>query len=147
MNLWRKWKFLRTAESDMQEELQSLREIAGPRELGNLTYASEAARGVWRWTWLDDIWRDVRHAFRVLARQPGFTAVAVLSLGLGIGANVAIFSLIDRVLWRQLPVREPERLVSFVGGPAPISGSSNFRRDRRRCCRASWRAPATWSGN
>src|SRR5207249_3442797 len=94
---------------------RSLREMADPRELGNLTYAAEEARGVWRWAWLDNLWRDVRYAFRVLARQPSFTAVAVLSLGLGIGANTAIFSLIDRVLWRQLPVREPERLVNFVG--------------------------------
>src|SRR5688500_12923208 len=115
MSLWRKLKFRRTAEAEMQEELRSLREMAGARELGNLTYAAEEARAVWRWMWLDNLWRDVRYAFRVLARQPSFTAVAVLSLGLGIGANAAIFSLIDRVLWRQLPVRTPETLVSIGG--------------------------------
>src|SRR2546426_10279511 len=95
--------YRRAQEQDMQDELQSLQQIAERHELGNLTYAAEEARGMWRWTWLDNLWRDVRYALRVLARQPSFTAVAVLSLGLGIGANAAIFSLIDRVLWRQLP--------------------------------------------
>jgi hypothetical protein len=47
--------------------------------------------------WLDDLWRDAKYAVRVLSRQPAFTAVTVLSLGLGIGAKAAIFSLIDRV--------------------------------------------------
>src|SRR5687767_12496672 len=115
MSIWRKLKFQRSAEAEMQEELRSIQEMAGARELGNLTYAAEEARGQWRWTWLDNFLRDVRYAVRVLARQPSFTAVAVLSLGLGIGANAAIFSLMDRVLWRQLPVREPERLVSIQG--------------------------------
>jgi len=54
---------------------------------------------------------DLRYAFRTLASQPGFTTVAVLSLALGIGANLAIFSLADAVLWRSLPVTEPESLV------------------------------------
>ena len=116
MNAWRKLKYLlpsyrRSEEREMQEELESLTAIAGPRELGNLTLAAENARGVWGWAWLEGIVADVRYALRVLARRPSFTAVAVISLALAIGANAAIFSLMNALLWRDLPVREPERLV------------------------------------
>src|ERR671912_567760 len=67
---------------------------------------------------------DLRFAVRTLGRSPGFTAVAVVTLGLGIGANTAIFSLMDQVLLRLLPVREPERLV-VLDGPGPFSGSTH----------------------
>jgi putative ABC transport system permease protein len=80
---------------------------------------------VWRWNsvgYLDDLIRDVRYALRTLARAPGFTAVVVLTLALGIGANTAIFSLIDALMLRTLPVREPGQLVEllhqFRGEPA-----------------------------
>ena len=105
-----KW---RDRERDMQEELKALEAIAGRKRLGNLTLAAENARAVWRWDWFDAMVADLRYALRVLARQPSFTAVAVLSLGMGIGANAAIFSLMNTLLWRQLPVRQPERLVTF----------------------------------
>ena len=105
--------YRRAEEREMQEELAALEEIAGRRELGNLTLAAENARAVWGWEWLQSLVRDARYAVRVLARQPSFAVVAVLSLGLGIGANAAIYSLMDTLLWRQLPVREPERLVRY----------------------------------
>jgi hypothetical protein len=60
------------------------------------------------------IWRDGRYGLRMMRRSPGFTAVAVLSLALGIGANTAIFSLINTMMLRRLPVREPEQLVELL---------------------------------
>jgi predicted permease len=66
-------------------------------------------------------WRDLKHAFRGLRKNPGFTIVVVLTLGLGIGANAAIFSLMDQVLLRALPVRDPGQLVQ-LDGPGPFRG-------------------------
>lgn len=62
----------------------------------------------------DSTWQDVRHAARTLLRSPGFTAVAVLSLALGIGANTAIFSVINTLMLRSLPVSRPEQLVELL---------------------------------
>src|SRR5208282_2311254 len=59
------------------------------------------------------MWNDLRYGLRTLRRSPIFTIVAVASLALGIGANTAIFSLLNQVMFRMLPVREPERLVVF----------------------------------
>src|SRR5471030_2777152 len=61
------------------------------------------------------ILRDLRYAFRALARSPLFTSVALLSIALGIGANTAIFTLVDEVLLRELPVKNPDQLVLFNG--------------------------------
>jgi putative ABC transport system permease protein len=58
-----------------------------------------------------DLWQDLRFGARMLMKQPGFTLITVLTLALGIGANTAIFSLVDKALIRKLPVEEPERLV------------------------------------
>jgi putative ABC transport system permease protein len=117
MGLFRKLQYLlpgrRAAEErEMRAEFEALQEFADPRDLGNLTLAAENARAVWGWSWLESLAADVRYAVRVLWREPSFAAVAVLSLALGIGANAAIYSLIDRVLWRQLPVADPESLVT-----------------------------------
>ena len=60
------------------------------------------------------IWNDIRYALRLMRRSPGFTAVAVLSLGLGIGANTAIFSLFYTIVLRQLPVEHPGQLLELV---------------------------------
>jgi putative ABC transport system permease protein len=69
---------------------------------------------MWRWNSIERLWQDVRYALRMTRRTPGFTAVAVLSLALSIGANTAIFSLINTLMLRMLPVHEPEQLVELL---------------------------------
>jgi predicted permease len=71
----------------------------------------ENVRDAWVWRWLDDCRRDIRHAVRTLVRTPTFTLTAVLSLALGMGANAAIFSLVDQVLLRRLAVKDPQQIV------------------------------------
>jgi len=116
MSLWTKLKYLlpsnrRAEERDMQEELSSIQELAGTRELGNLTLAAENARAVRTFAWLEHLAQDVRYALRSMMHAKAFTALAVLSLALGIGANTAIYSFMDSILLRPLPVRDPESLV------------------------------------
>jgi predicted permease len=106
--------YRRAREREMEEELESLAAIAEPGELGNMTRVAEEARAVWTWRWLEEVYRDLRYAGRTLRQNRGFTITAVLSLALGIGANTAIFSLIDAVLLRQLPVRDAQELVQIV---------------------------------
>jgi putative ABC transport system permease protein len=101
----------RQEERDMREELEALTDIAGRKDLGNLTLAMENARAIWGWTWLENTFADIRYGLRSLARQPGFVSVAVLSLALAIGANSAIFSFADALLLRPLPVRNPGDMV------------------------------------
>jgi len=95
-------------------------------EFGNALQIEEAVQDV-RGRWLDDVRRDLRHAFRTLRRHRGFAALAVLSLALGIGANTAIFSLVNALILRPLPVAEPNRLVQFTyttPGPGPHNWNS-----------------------
>jgi len=82
-------------------------------EFGGLAQITEECRDA-RGRWLDDFGRDLRYTARSLRRSPGFLVVSVLSLALGVGANTAIFSLMNALMLRSLPVREPQRLVQIT---------------------------------
>jgi predicted permease len=84
---------------------------AALRKFGNVTRIREDTREVWSFVWLEQLWQDVHFGLRQLRRSPGFTTVVLLTLALGIGANTAIFTFINAVMLKRLPVKDPEQLV------------------------------------
>ncbi len=81
------------------------------RQFGNVARTKEESRGAWGFPRIETIVQDIRYGLRQLRHNPGFTAVAIITLALGIGANTAIFSLANALLFKNLPVRDPEQLV------------------------------------
>lgn len=123
-----RWPRRRQREQDLERELRSHLELeaqdqqdsgldaeqaryAARRAFGNTTCVQEEVREVWGWTLVERIIQDLRYAVRILCKAPVFTAVALLSITLGIAANTTVFSLIDAMWFRTLPVRNPEQLI------------------------------------
>ena len=114
-------------EEELAEEMRLHRELLGTRRrFGNATQLAEAARETWSWAWLDELVQNVHYAGRIFRKNPGFTIVATLTLALGIGANTAVFSVLDAVLLRQLPYKDPGRLVVIWDRAAKSGESAPF---------------------
>src|SRR5439155_7806931 len=86
-------------------------QAAARRQLGNLALLKEETRAAWSWMLLEQFLQDLHYAGRTIRRSPAFTILAALSLALGIGANTAIYSFMDALLMRSLPVPDPGSLV------------------------------------
>jgi predicted permease len=122
----RRWTF-RNRDADLERELRSDLELeeeeqrerglspeeahyAALRAFGNPTLIREHSRAVWSWNRIESLARDLRYGLRTLARTPGFTLIAVVVMALGIGANVALFTVVRSVLLKPLPYSDPGRL-------------------------------------
>ena len=92
---------------------------AALRAFGGVEQRKEECRDTRRVSWAVDAARDLRHGLRLLVKSPLFAAVAILSLGIGIGANVAMFSVVDALLLKKLPVPNPDGLIHFVSIAEP----------------------------
>jgi macrolide transport system ATP-binding/permease protein len=131
------WMQRRRKEDELREELQfhleeeaderradGLLEAqarwAARRDLGNVTLLKEATRTLWTWTLLEQVAQDLRFALRMMFKNRAFTALAALSLALGIGANTAIYSFMDSILLRSLPVQDPASLVVIKWRSKPL---------------------------
>jgi len=121
---------------------------AALRAYGGVELAKELHRETRSFMWIEQLLRDLRYGSRGLLRNPGFAAVAVLSLALGIGANTAIFSLIEAILLRQLPVSEPTQLMLLTRaapGNSPVGSFSYPRYERLRDSQEAFSGILAWS--
>src|SRR5207248_2681302 len=98
-------------ESDEQQErgVSPLdAQYAAHKQLGNVTLLKEEMREMWGWMWLDRLVQDARYALRTMLKTPGFAAITICTLAIGIGANTAIFSVVDHIIFRPFAYQHPE---------------------------------------
>ncbi len=137
--LWRRLLFplrRRQFERDLEEEMRFHLDMkaaesgaaAARRKFGNVALLQEDSREAWGWIALEQLCQDLRYAARTTRKNPGFTAIVVLTLALGVGVNTAIFSFVDRLLFRPLPFPQSERLATLYfrvpGSPSAYSSLS-----------------------
>lgn len=101
---------------------------AALRAFGNATLVETQSREVWQWSRVESLLADSRFAFRRLSRSPGFTATVLLTLAIGIGANTAVFSVVENVLVKPLPYPDAERLVSLNLNAPGAAGLASFQK-------------------
>src|SRR3954469_8218276 len=108
-----------------------LAEQTARREFGNVMLMEQRSREVWQWPALESILADLKFALRRLRKSPGFAVTVLLTLAIGIGANTAVFSVIDTVLIRPLPYPHSEQLVSLWLNAPGAGGLSSFQNGLR----------------
>ena len=110
--------------------------MENPGRFGSALRWQEASRDVWGWRWFDDLGQDIRYAIRSLVINKAFTATAVITLALGIGATTAIFSVVSALVFRPLPFAEPDRLVQ-IRGSSPLLPTGDAINNREAYQRGS----------
>lgn len=105
---------------------------AARRQVGNTVLLAENSRQMWGWSWFETCLQDIRYALRGLRKSPGFAAVAIFSLALGIGANTVTFSALNALVLRDLPIKDPERVYSMNRSGGPSQSFPNYRDIRDR---------------